>query len=60
MPGVSNRNYRDDYVLQRKENHPQLDENVALLFSALEQSGFRASAYDTAKTVDKDHGRIER
>jgi predicted transposase YbfD/YdcC len=48
-----------DYVLQLKENQPQLYEDVALLFNDLEQSGFRAYAYDTAKTVDKDHGRLE-
>ncbi|MFN8494504.1 MAG: ISAs1 family transposase [Caldilineaceae bacterium] len=30
-----------------------------MLFTDLEQSGFPAYPYDTAKTVDKDHSRLE-
>lgn len=48
-----------DYLLALKENHGQLYEDVTLLFDDLEQSGFTAYAYDTDKTVDKNHGRIE-
>jgi predicted transposase YbfD/YdcC len=48
-----------DYVLQLKENQPHLYEDIVLLFNDLEQSGFTAYAYDSAKTVDKDHGRME-
>lgn len=48
-----------DYVLQLKENQPHLYEDVVLLFDDLTQSNFTAYAYDSATTVDKDHGRIE-
>jgi predicted transposase YbfD/YdcC len=48
-----------DYLLQLKENQPLLYEDTRLLFTDLEQSGFTAYTYDTHKTVDKDHGRIE-
>ena len=48
-----------DYLLVLKENQPLLYEDVTLLFDDLAQSHFTAYAYDHAKTVDKDHGRIE-
>ena len=48
-----------DYILQLKENQGNLYADTALLFTDLEQSRFTAYTYDTAKTVDKDHGRIE-
>ena len=48
-----------DYLLQLKENQAHLYEDTHLLFSDLEQSGFTAYTYDTHKTVDKNHGRIE-
>ena len=48
-----------DYVLQLKENQPHLYEDVVLLFDDLQQSHFTAYAYDAARTVDKDHGRLE-
>lgn len=48
-----------DYILQLKENQGNLYEDTALLFTDLEQSGFTAYAYDSAKTVDKAHGRLE-
>jgi predicted transposase YbfD/YdcC len=48
-----------DYVLALKENHGQLYEDVLLLFDDLEASGFRAYEYDTKRTVNKGHGRLE-
>jgi predicted transposase YbfD/YdcC len=48
-----------DYLLALKENQLLLYEDVTLLFDDLAQSHFTAYAYDHAKTVDKDHGRIE-
>jgi predicted transposase YbfD/YdcC len=48
-----------DYLLALKANHGTLHEDVTLLFDDLAQSHFTAYAYDHAKTVDKDHGRIE-
>jgi predicted transposase YbfD/YdcC len=48
-----------DYLLQLKENQGHLYEDTHLLFTDLEQSGFTAYPYDTDKTVDKAHGRIE-
>jgi predicted transposase YbfD/YdcC len=48
-----------DYLLQLKENQGNLYEDTHLLFQDLEQSGFQAYTYDTDKTVDKGHGRIE-
>jgi predicted transposase YbfD/YdcC len=48
-----------DYVLALKENQGNLYADVALLFADLAQSGYRDYAYDTAKTVDKGHGRLD-
>jgi len=48
-----------DYVLALKENHGQLYEDVVLLFDDLEASGFRAYRYDTKRTVNGGHGRLE-
>lgn len=48
-----------DYVLALKDNHPLLHQDVKLLFDDLEASRFRAYDYDTDRTVDKDHGRLE-
>jgi len=48
-----------DYLLQLKGNQPNLHEDVALLFTDLAESNFTAYPYDTAKTIDKAHGRIE-
>jgi predicted transposase YbfD/YdcC len=48
-----------DYVLALKENQPHLAEDVRLLFEDLEQSQYRAYAYDYHKSVSKDHGRLE-
>jgi predicted transposase YbfD/YdcC len=46
-------------LLELKENQGNLYADVDLLFTDLEESGFRAFAYDYAKSVDKGHGRIE-
>lgn len=48
-----------DYVLALKGNHSLLHEDMVLLFDDLAQSGFKAFPFDHAKTVAKDHGRIE-
>lgn len=48
-----------DYVLALKGNHSLLHEDLVLLFDDLAQSGFKVFPFDHAKTVDKDHGRIE-
>ena len=48
-----------DYLLALKKNQENLYEDVVLLFDDLQQSHFRAYPHDHAKTVDKDHGRIE-
>src|SRR5689334_6523157 len=48
-----------DYVLALKANQDMLYEDVTLLFDDLVQSRYTAYPYDHAKTVDKDHGRIE-
>jgi predicted transposase YbfD/YdcC len=48
-----------DYLLALKENQGTLYADVDLLFTDLEESGFKAYDYDTAKTVDLDHGRVE-
>ncbi len=48
-----------EYVLALKENQGHLYEDVAHLFADLEDSQYKAYAFDYEKTVDKDHGRIE-
>jgi predicted transposase YbfD/YdcC len=48
-----------DYLLALKGNQSNLHDDVVLLFDDLEESGFTAYDYDYAKSVDKDHGRIE-
>lgn len=48
-----------DYLLALKENHGQLCEDVTLLFDDLEESEFTAYDYDSVKTVDSGHGRVE-
>jgi predicted transposase YbfD/YdcC len=48
-----------DYLLSLKGNQGNLHDDVILLFDDLEESGFTAYTYDHARTVDKDHGRIE-
>jgi predicted transposase YbfD/YdcC len=48
-----------DYVLALKDNQGQLFEDVQLLFADLENSNYKAYAYDYDKSVNKGHGRIE-
>ena len=48
-----------EYVLSLKENQGHLYEDVERLFWDLEESQYKAYAYDYEKTVNKDHGRIE-
>jgi len=48
-----------EYVLSLKENQGQLYEDVERLFVDLEDSQYKAYAFDYEKTVNKDHGCIE-
>jgi predicted transposase YbfD/YdcC len=48
-----------DYVLALKGNQGNLCEDVQTLFADLENSNYRAYAYDYVKTVNKAHGRVE-
>jgi len=48
-----------DYLLSLKGNQSNLHEDVVLLFDDLVESNFTAYAYDYARSVDKNHGRIE-
>lgn len=48
-----------DYVLALKENQGRLFEDVQLLFADLEKSQYKAYAFEYAKTLDKNHGRLE-
>jgi predicted transposase YbfD/YdcC len=48
-----------EYVLALKENQGHLYEDVEHLFADLEDSHYKAYAFDYHKTVHKDHGRIE-
>jgi predicted transposase YbfD/YdcC len=48
-----------DYLLSLKGNQSNLHDDVRLLFDDLADSNFSAYDYDYARTVDKNHGRIE-
>jgi predicted transposase YbfD/YdcC len=48
-----------DYVLALKENHGRLYKDVVQLFDDLEASAFKAYPYSRARTVNKNHGRLE-
>jgi predicted transposase YbfD/YdcC len=48
-----------EYVLGLKGNQGNLYEDVERLFADLEDSQYKAYAFDYDKTVNKDHGRIE-
>lgn len=48
-----------EYLFSLKGNQSNLHEDVILLFDDLEESGYSAYTYDYAKTVGKEHGRIE-
>lgn len=48
-----------DYLLSLKGNQSNLHDDVMVLFDDLAASKFTAFPYDYARTVDKNHGRIE-
>ena len=48
-----------DYLLAVKENQGHLYEDVRDLFQGALEFGFEGDPYDFARTVNKDHGRIE-
>ena len=48
-----------DYLLAVKENQGQLYEDIRDLFQGAEEFGFEGVPYDFARTVNKNHGRIE-
>ena len=48
-----------EYVLALKENQGNLYADVEYLFADLEDSQYKAYAFDYEKTVNKGHGRIE-
>lgn len=49
-----------DYVLALKGNQGQLYEDVKLYFDGAFEINFKDIKYDFHKTLDKDHGRIEK
>ncbi|MFB3119201.1 MAG: ISAs1 family transposase [Stenotrophomonas maltophilia] len=48
-----------DYLLAVKENQHQLYEDVRDLFEGAEEFDFESVPYDFARTVNKNHGRLE-
>jgi predicted transposase YbfD/YdcC len=48
-----------DYILAVKENQGNLYEDIHDLFAEDQQHEFRDAPYSYAKTVNKDHGRLE-
>jgi len=48
-----------DYILALKDNQGNLYEDTVRLFDDLQDSQYKAYEFDYAKTVNKDHGRIE-
>jgi len=51
-----------DYVLALKDNHPTLHDDVRAIFAEARATAFAGLApqhHSAAKTVDKDHGRLE-
>ncbi|RPJ79399.1 MAG: ISAs1 family transposase [Deltaproteobacteria bacterium] len=48
-----------DYVLALKGNQKNLYEDVKLFFEDAQERQFKDISYDSYKTVEKDHGRIE-
>jgi predicted transposase YbfD/YdcC len=49
-----------DYVLSVKENQPTLYREILWLFSRVEHPDYPQLLHDTHRTLDKDHGRLER
>jgi predicted transposase YbfD/YdcC len=48
-----------DYILQVKDNQPQLHEDLTLLFAEGLGTGCQKVAYEEAEDVDAGHGRVE-
>lgn len=48
-----------DYLLAVKENQGQLHEDIRDLFQGAEEFDFEGVPYDFARTVNKNHGRLE-
>jgi predicted transposase YbfD/YdcC len=48
-----------NYALALKDNQGNLYEDVVRLFDDLEDSQYQAYPFESARTVNKDHGRIE-
>lgn len=48
-----------DYALALKDNHGNLYEEVKATFAMAEQDGFRELHWESARRVEKGHGRIE-
>lgn len=48
-----------DYVLAVKGNQAHLQEDTALFFHLAQQNDFQKVTYTYARTVNKDHGRVE-
>lgn len=48
-----------DYILAVKANQGNLQEDIQALFEDERKHDFEGTPYDYAKTVNKDHGRIE-
>ena len=49
-----------DYVLPVKENQPQLLQDIRLYFDDYNNSNETTQTLETAQTMEKDHGRIEK
>lgn len=48
-----------DYILQVKENQPTLHAQIQTLMKEALRENFAGFTYDTAQSIDGDHGRIE-
>lgn len=48
-----------DYLLAVKENHKGLFDDIQDLFAGCDEAAFAEVPHDTARTVNKGHGRIE-
>lgn len=48
-----------DYILAVKDNQEKLSQDLRALFEYDQQHGFQEAPYDYARTVNKNHGRIE-
>jgi predicted transposase YbfD/YdcC len=48
-----------DYQLAVKKNHKHLFEDIEHLFKHATEANFKETGFDVARTVDKQHGRLE-